>query len=302
MISIESLTKRYGKQVAVDDISFTVNAGDFFGLLGPNGAGKSTTMHILTGFIPADAGVIRCGDCAAGEYQQLLGFVPQHIALYEECTAWENFHIFGRIYGLSAAAIRERGEDLLERVQLRDRAREPVNRFSGGMKRRLNMAVALLHEPKVLLCDEPTVGVDPQSRNAIFELLESLNRGGMTIVYTTHYMEEVQRLCNRIGIIDNGKLIALGTLNELLDRLPYEEEVRIAPDTPLEGVRDALQQFGKLQPQDDGSVVVRLGEQVRLSAFFSEVEKANLSYRNFRVRQPSLEALFLHLTGRNLRD
>ncbi len=306
MITIDGLKKSYGSVRALKGVSFTVGEGDFFGLLGPNGAGKSTLMHILTGFIRADAGTVQCGGLdhtgGNGESRRLLGFVPQHIAVYQECTAWENLGIFGRLNGLSAARINQRGTEVLERVRLLDRAREPVHRFSGGMQRRLNLAIALLHEPQVLLCDEPTVGIDPHSRNAIFEFLEEINRGGMTVVYTTHYMEEVQRLCNRIGIIDDGRLIALGTLNQLLDQLPYEEEIRISAEVPGDLLRPILDGFGRPKREDDGTTVVRLGEGAPLSDFFARVERAGLSYRNFRVRQPTLEALFLHLTGRTLRD
>jgi ABC-2 type transport system ATP-binding protein len=203
---------------------------------------------------------------------------------------------------LSPAKIEERGRVLLEAVQLAGRCNVKVGTFSGGMKRRLNLVAALLHEPDLLFCDEPTVGVDPHSRNAIFTFLEELNSKGMTVIYTTHYMEEVQRLCNRIAIIDYGEIVAQGTLSELMNLLPYDEELLISPEAPTEPLEPLYAEFGQPRILSDGTSILTLGADFRLSRFFSEVENRGLEYRHFRLKQPSLEELFLHLTGHTLRD
>ena len=306
MIELSDIRKVYGKIEALQGIDLSIHQGDFFGLLGPNGAGKSTLMHILTGFIEADGGTLTSQaetvSCGQSNWKRCLGFVPQHLALYEQLTAEENLKIFGSIYHLSSQKIKERADELLKAVQLSDRRHDNVNTFSGGMKRRLNLVAALLHEPKILFCDEPTVGVDPHSRNAIFEYLEKLNSEGMTIIYTTHYMEEVQRMCNRIAIIDYGKIVAQGTLNELLELLPYEEELIVSAEVAQNPLEDIWKEFGEPYFQADGSAVLKIGESLRLSSFFERIESSGMEYRHFLLKQPSLEALFLHLTGRTLRD
>lgn len=306
MIQLSDVRKKYGKTEALQGIDLSIQPGDFFGLLGPNGAGKSTLMHILTGFIDADGGTITSQaeqvSCCRQGWKQCLGFVPQHLALYDQLTADENLKVFGSIYQLSSAEVAVRTTELLKAVQLEERRHEKVNTFSGGMKRRLNLVAALLHKPRILFCDEPTVGVDPHSRNAIFEYLETLNAEGMTIVYTTHYMEEVQRLCNRIAIIDYGNIVAQGTLGELLELLPYEEELIISPEVASEPMEALWEEFGQPSFQSDGTAVLKIHETFRLSTFFERVEASGLQYRHFRLKQPSLEALFLHMTGRSLRD
>jgi ABC-2 type transport system ATP-binding protein len=230
-----------------------------------------------------------------------LGFVPQTIALYEEFTAEENLRFFGRLYGLAGEALARRTDLLLERTGLIDRRNAVVNTFSGGMKRRLNIAAALLHEPRVLLCDEPTVGVDPQSRNAIFDLLESLNRDGMTILYTTHYMEEVARLCDRVAIMDQGRIIAEGTQRALLRQLPFEEEILFSEPEPARPLMENL--AGEGEWTDRGSdLLFRPRAGFPLSRLFGETEALGVSNLDIHIRTPTLEALFLHLTGRSLRD
>ena len=229
MLFIQDVVKRYGALTALNGVSLQVKAGEFFGLLGPNGAGKSTLMSLVAGLRAADAGTLTLDGGAltttdpAGRLA--LGLVPQHIALYQELSADQNLRIFGQLYGLRGAGLRQRVDAALAAVQLTARRKDQVKTFSGGMQRRLNLAAALLHRPKLLLCDEPTVGVDPQSRNAIFEYLERLNREGLTIIYSTHYMEEATRLCSRIGIIDQGKILALGTLDEQIGRASCRERV-----------------------------------------------------------------------------
>ena len=305
MLAITDLTKRYGAIAALDHVSLSLDRGEFFGLLGPNGAGKTTLMSLVAGIRPADSGEIRLnGELFHSEnirQRAQLGFVPQSLALYEELSGEENLRLFGRLYGLRGAVLRERVEEGLLAAQLQDRRRDKVETYSGGMRRRLNIVAAILHRPQLLLCDEPTVGVDPQSRNAIFEFVQKLNADGMTIVYSTHYMEEATRLCSRIGIIDHGKLLALGTLDQLLLQLPFAEEIRISRNEATIAHLDALREFGEIIEADEAFVLTP-SEQLRMSEFFAGTEKLGLSYRYFNVTRPTLESVFLHLTGKTLRD
>ena len=231
MINIQQITKKYPAVLALDAITLDVQRQEFFGLLGPNGAGKTTLMNLLVGYINPDSGTITIdgGNVTRDtlEIRKKIGFVPQTIALYDELTAQENLEVFGQLFDIPRKLLKERIEDQLNAVELYERRKDKVKSFSGGMKRRLNMISSLLHDPKVLLCDEPTVGVDPQSRNAIFDFLTTLNKQGKTVIYTTHYMEEAERLCSRLGIIDHGKIIALGTIDELLEKLTYDETIAI---------------------------------------------------------------------------
>jgi ABC-2 type transport system ATP-binding protein len=210
MLKVEGLTRRYGARVAVGGISFQINRGECVGLLGPNGAGKTSTLAMLSGIAVPDAGAIRFDvqTAAAQAIKQCVGLVPQDLALFDEISAWANLQLFGGLYGLPARLLRDRADAALELVGLADRRNDLVKTFSGGMKRRLNIAGALLHDPELVLLDEPTVGVDPQSRNAIFENLEALKRRGKTLLYTTHYMEEAERLCERVLIMDQGRILA----------------------------------------------------------------------------------------------
>ena len=305
MLTISNLTKSYGALVALDDVSLVLEQGEFFGLLGPNGAGKTTLMSLVAGIRPADRGEILWeGEKFRQErieQRAQLGFVPQALALYEELSGEENLRLFGRLYGLHGAILRERVEEGLIAAGLQDRRRDEVKTYSGGMRRRLNVVAAILHRPKLLLCDEPTVGVDPQSRNAIFEFVQKLNAEGMTIVYSTHYMEEATRLCSRIGIIDHGKLLALGTLDELLVQLPFAEQIRIARNEAIAAQLDTLRKFGSMTASEEAFVLTPR-EDLRLSEFFATVERLGLSYRYFTVTRPTLENVFLHLTGKTLRD
>ncbi len=305
MLQLENLTKRYGALAALDDVSLSLERGEFFGLLGPNGAGKTTLMSLVAGIRPADGGEILVNGepfrHEAIEQRAQLGFVPQSLALYEELSGEENLRLFGRLYRLRGAVLRERVEEGLLAAQLQDRRRDKVQTYSGGMRRRLNIVAAILHRPQLLLCDEPTVGVDPQSRNAIFEFVQKLNADGMTIVYSTHYMEEATRLCSRIGIIDHGKLLALGTLDELLQQLPFSEQIRIARNEATTAHLPALREFGEIVETDE-AFVLSPHAALRMSEFFAAAEKLGLPYRDFSVTRPSLESVFLHLTGKRLRD
>ncbi len=305
MLQLRSVTKRFGTIIALDDVSLDIARGEFFGLLGPNGAGKSTLMSLVAGLRAADAGTLHLDGApltaANAASRTSLGLVPQHIALYPELNADENLRIFGALYGLRGADLRDRINTALTAVQLADRRRDPVKNFSGGMQRRLNLVAALLHRPKLLLCDEPTVGVDPQSRNAIFEYLQALNRDGLTIIYSTHYMEEATRLCSRIGIIDHGKILALGTLEELLTRLPFEEEIRFPATAATAPLAVELAALGELATAD-GSHRFRPHIDCKLSAFYARAESHAVPGRLFTSQRPTLEAVFLHLTGRTLRE
>jgi ABC-2 type transport system ATP-binding protein len=305
MLSIENLTKRYGSIAALQGVSLSLERGEFFGLLGPNGAGKTTLMSLVAGIRPADSGEIRLNgapfDHRRVEQRRQLGFVPQALALYDELSGEENLRLFGRLYGLRGALLRDRVEEGLLAAQLQERRRDKVSTYSGGMKRRLNIVAAILHRPPLLLCDEPTVGVDPQSRNAIFEFVQRLNADGMTIVYSTHYMEEATRLCSRIGVIDHGKLLALGTLDELLLQLPFAEQIRIARNDETAPHLPAFARLGELVTMEDAFVLTPHGH-TRLSDLFGLAEKIGLANRHFQITRPSLESVFLHLTGKTLRD
>jgi len=303
LITFQSVAKRFGAITALDGVSLDIAAGEFFGLLGPNGAGKSTLMSVLAGLCRTSAGEARIGGQSVGDpaARRGLGLVPQNLALYPLLTAQENLEVFGGLLGLHGPALAARVAELLAAVQLSDRRGGLVKTFSGGMKRRLNLAAALLHRPRLLLCDEPTVGVDPQSRNAIFELLQQLNREGVTIIYSTHYMEEAVRLCSRIGIIDHGKILALGTVEELLKRLPFEEEIRFPATAELNGLCADLQGSGELATVQ-GQHQFRPRPDYRMSAFYLATERRNLPPRLFTVQRPTLESVFLQLTGKALRE
>jgi ABC-2 type transport system ATP-binding protein len=305
MLTIENVTKRFGEIVALDRVSLSLARGEFFGLLGPNGAGKTTLMSLVAGLRAPDSGSIsisgqRVGPNAMAPRHE-LGFVPQAIALYEELSAEENLRLFGKLYGLAGQELRARVDHGLHAAQLFERRQDKVQTYSGGMKRRINVVASILHRPALLLCDEPTVGVDPQSRNAIFEFLQRLNADGMTIVYSTHYMEEATRLCSRIAIIDHGRMLALGTLDELLTHLPFSELVRIARNDETTAQMQALAEYGEITKAED-AYLFKLRDGLRFSEFFAAAEELGLPYRYFNIRRPTLEDLFLHLTGKNLRD
>ena len=305
MLTLDNVTKRYGTLTALDGVSLQIERGECFGLLGPNGAGKSTLMSLVAGLRAPNTGRLTLDgqplDAAHPAVRANLGLVPQHIALYPRLSAEQNLQIFGQLYGLGRAVLRERITESLEAMQLADRRHDLVQTFSGGMQRRLNIVASLLHRPQLLLCDEPTVGVDPQSRNAIFEFLERLNREGLTIIYSTHYMEEATRLCSRIGIIDHGRIHALGTLDELLLQLPFEEEIRFPIETSTRALAQQLADSGVVTESGD-FYQFRPRAGYRLSGFYALTESLGLPARLFTSQRPTLEALFLHLTGRQLRE
>jgi ABC-2 type transport system ATP-binding protein len=296
MLTCRGLKKRFGDLIAVDGLDLAITPGETFGLLGPNGAGKSTTIRMALGVETPDAGSVEItghGSPTDPEVRRCLGYAPQELAIYDEMTPIENLRFFAELQGLRGARLKERIEWALEFVALTDRRKDRVAGFSGGMKRRLNLACAAVHDPDLLLLDEPTVGVDPQSRNHLFETVEQLAKAGKTIVYTTHYMEEAQRLCSRVAIIDKGKVLACDRTDSLIAAHGGRSVVEAELDEPpseaakaLGTIRDGVLRF---EASDAGDAVTRL-------------QGAKVNYRALHVRRPDLESVFLELTGRRLRD
>jgi ABC-2 type transport system ATP-binding protein len=307
ILEVRDLSKRYGNTLALDAVSFDVVRGELFGLLGPNGAGKTTLLSILSSLLKATSGAAHLLgqrlDPDNREQRRLIGIVPQELALYGELTARENLIFFGELYDLHGPALRQRVKEVLAAVGLEDRANSRVDTFSGGMKRRLNLGAALVHEPRLLLLDEPTTGVDPQSRNHIFEEIRRVNRAGVTVIYTSHYMEEVQALCTRIGIIDHGRLVACDTLPGLLRRIPGLIAFRVPQFTPA--LRDRVKQLPNVRviEGEDQSVDLECHDVkatlLRLVALLNELQ---LELTSLETEESNLERVFLHLTGRALRD
>lgn len=296
MIAVDNLQKRYGAINAVDGVSFALAAGETFGLLGPNGAGKSTTIGMMSGVVRPDGGQVTLGDGTnpmQAEARRAVGVAPQSLALYEELTAQQNLAFFARLYGLTGGRLSERVEWALDFAELQDRRKDRVGAFSGGMKRRLNLAAALVHDPQVLFLDEPTVGVDPQSRNHIFERVEQLRADGRTIVYTTHYMEEAQRLCDRVAIMDGGRILDIGSVEELIERhggrSVVRAQLRHPPDDP------------SLLPAPLDGLSLRFDSDQPFEAV-AQLSSSGVALETLEVARPDLETVFLALTGRSLRD
>jgi ABC-2 type transport system ATP-binding protein len=309
VVDVRSLVKRFGDLVAVDDVSFAIEEGEMFGLLGPNGAGKTTTISMISCLLdPTSGEVVVDGHPIAGEaaaVKRALGVVPQEIALYPTLSAAENLMFWGRMYGLSGAALKTAVADALELAGLADRAKERIEKYSGGMKRRINIAAGILHRPKVLLMDEPTVGIDPQSRNHILETVKQLNASGMTVLYTSHYMEEVEFLCDRIAIMDHGKIIAAGTLNELRNIVGSQDVIDVkvsdVSDAVLERVR-ALEGVSKADRSEGAMSVLTTSSGSILGQLVQTLESEGAHVTSVSVTEPDLESVFLHLTGKSLRD
>ncbi len=309
MIRVEGLVKRYGPRTAVAGLSFTVEAGEIFGLLGPNGAGKSTTLSMLATLFAPDEGTIAIGGFDAvrepARVRPLVGFVPQELALYAALSARDNLLFFGRIYGLRGKDLDVRADAVLDLVGLRERAADPVRTFSGGMMRRLNLAVGLVHGPKLLFLDEPTVGVDPQSRNFIFEHVLELRKQGLTILYTSHYMEEVERLCDRAAIMDEGRLLALDAPQRLIRDLG---EGLLVVGLPAEAAAslgssvEALPHVGKVASRDGKLHVETRDANRALLELLDLCGARGVRLTSLEVLEPSLESVFLRLTGKRLRD
>ena len=305
MLRCAGLRKLYGERVAVDDVSFSIEPGECYGLLGPNGAGKTTTISMLCGLVPPDAGEVWVDGHAGGtlEAKEAVGYVPQDLALYPDLSAVENLSFFGQLYGLAGAELKARITATLELVGLADRGKDHISTYSGGMKRRANMAAGLLHRPKLLVLDEPTVGVDPQSRNAI---LETVGRLGIAVLYTTHYMEEAAKLCDRIGIIDDGHLIAEGTAPELIRAHGGSDKVHLAAEgADLDALAVAYRGVEGVQGvrEIDGDIELMTphGPAV-LPALVAVATRHGVELTGVEVRSPNLEDVFLSLTGKELRD
>jgi ABC-2 type transport system ATP-binding protein len=307
MLEVRNLRKSYGSHPALAGISFQVDAGEMFGLLGPNGAGKTTLMSIASGLLDPSAGQVFLADKEFHRQdramRRLIGIVPQDLAIYNELTARENLRFFGELYGITDDVLTKRVDAILHAIALADRADDRAGTFSGGMKRRLNLGASLVHEPKILLLDEPTTGVDPQSRNHIFEEVRRLNSLGMTIIYTSHYMEEVQALCPRVGILDHGKLIACDTLSNLLGQLPGRIRVRVQRFP--ERARTRLQALDGINVKTPSAHMVEIEcRDVKhvLIPLLAVLNEEQVEMTGLETEEPSLERVFLHLTGRALRD
>jgi ABC-2 type transport system ATP-binding protein len=308
LIQVETLTKKFGDKTAVDGISFEVRGGEIFGLLGPNGAGKTTTLSMLSGLLAPDAGRITFEgvDLAADPIgcKRRLGVVPQEVALYEELSAVENVRFWGSLYGLSGKALGAAAAQALARVGLTGRAKDAVKTYSGGMKRRLNLALGLVHDPRAVLLDEVTVGIDPQARASILDVVREVADAGTAVVYTTHYLEEAERLCDRIAIVDHGKVLAEGTLDELKARLGEEETVTLWGGFEADAARTALAGLpgARVISAEPGRVAVSAGAGSGAAGLLAAIQGSGLAIDRVAIEPPSLNALFLKLTGRELRD
>ena len=309
VLEVKDLRRRFDDLTAVDGVSFAVAQGETYGLLGPNGAGKTTTISMIAGLLEPTAGtvIVRGEPMSPKSFQakRSIGLVPQELAIYPDLTGRENLRFFGGLYDLRGQELSERVQEVLATVGLSDRADDRASEYSGGMKRRLNIAVGLLHRPRLLILDEPTVGVDPQSRNAILESVEHLADEGMSVLYTTHYMEEAERLCDRVGIIDQGALVAEGTRRELVSTVGQSDTVTLVGTGDLAAAAEALRQVGGVRDVAvaDGSLSMLVdGAAGNLPAMMSSVADAGVSITGVDVEEPNLEAVFLHLTGKALRD
>jgi ABC-2 type transport system ATP-binding protein len=332
ILEVDNLVKKYGDFEAVKGVSFSVEEGEVFGLLGPNGAGKTQTISMLTGVIPPTSGTARIGGFdilkERDKVKKINGLVPQDLALYPTLSARTNLNFFGQIYGLHGRELKERVDDVLRIVALTERADGVVDKFSGGMKRRVNIAAGLVHQPRLLFLDEPTVGVDPQSRNHIFESVQRLNRErGMSVVYTSHYMEEVETLCNRAAIIDEGRIIALDTIKNLigllgggvvyvgvkqvddtilaeLSALPAVKEATLVPQPPAPPAPEGKESTTEAKPVTASPVVkiVATNNQQAVVNVLGYLNQRDIVITSLEIMQPNLESVFLHLTGKKLRE
>ncbi len=309
LLKVENLQKNYGSIKAVDGIAFEVKKGEVFGLLGPNGAGKSTTISMISTLLPPSAGVILFEGKNILEdpkaIQRKLGVVPQDIALYPTLSGYENLAFWGNMYGLTGADLKKRIDNISEIIGLNGRLKDRVDKYSGGMKRRLNIGAALLHMPELLIMDEPTVGIDPQSRNHILDTVLELNRQGMTIIYTSHYMEEVEYLCSRICIMDQGKIIASGSKDELVEMISGKTEIGLTLESSDQEMMKALGNIEgvvSMEQQEDQIRIRCENADLILADIIARIAASGNHLRSVDVKKPNLETVFLHLTGKALRD
>ena len=309
VLTADGLKKSFDDLVAVDGVSFFIEEGETFGLLGPNGAGKTTSISMIAGLLEPDAGSVSVSGTAISTSSTKgkgdIGLVPQDLAIYPDLTASENLKFFGRLYGMPADTLSVRIDEVLEVVGLAERRDDLVKEYSGGMKRRLNIGIGLLHKPKLLILDEPTVGVDPQSRNSILESVEALSAEGMAVLYTTHYMEEAERLCDRVAIIDEGSIKAEGTRRELVSMVGERDRVSISAGGDLSlaaeaarGIEDVL----KVSTSDHQLEILANDASSLLPELLATITASGASIVGVEVVEPNLEAVFLHLTGKALRD
>jgi ABC-2 type transport system ATP-binding protein len=311
MLEVQNLVKEYDTFTAVKGISFDIKEGEIFSLLGPNGAGKTTTISMLsTLYTPTSGDAMIDGHSVTKDPMQVrnvIGIVPQDLALYEDLSARENLIFWGQMYGLSGASLKARVEEVLGQIGLVEKAKDRVKTYSGGMKRRVNIGVGLLHKPKLLFMDEPTVGIDPQSRRAILDTVKDLNKQGMTVLYTTHYMEEAEELSNRVGIIDHGELIAVGTQKELTQQVGQTETLILhlgenEDPAPLVNSLKGVEGVLEANVTDHQIFVITHSAAGILAPVVSKANERGIKIHSMEIREPNLEAVFLHLTGRALRD
>ena len=313
IVQAQGLVKRYmpAGVLAVKGVSFAIREGEIFSLLGPNGAGKTTTISMLSGLLPPTQGdALISGHSIVKEplaAKRVMGVVPQEIALYELLSARENLLFWGRLYDMGGAELKERVDEVLEQIGLTDRANDQIKTYSGGMKRRVNIGVGLLHKPRIVYMDEPTVGIDPQSRRNILDMVKELNRQGMTVLYTTHYMEEAQELSHRVGIMDHGELIAMGTQRELTQMVGEHETLRLhlSEGDPVDEIAqrvEALPQVLQASAANHEVVAMVAEADEALAPVITAANDAGAHLRSVDIEEPNLEAVFLHLTGRALRD
>ena len=308
MLIAKNLSKSYNDVKALSNVSLSIKEGELYGLLGPNGAGKTTTISILSSLLKPDGGEVLYQDKSlykdTSECKKIIGVVPQEIALYEDLTAIENLKFWGTLYGIKGKQLQSKTDELLEFLGLADRKNHKIKTYSGGMKRRINIAAALLHDPKIVFMDEPTVGIDPQSRNLIFEVIEELHSRGLTMIYTTHYMEEAERLCDRIGIIDEGRIITEGSLDELKKASSVKEEIQVKFTNPQKTDLVSMNNHfnGQLSIQDNQMILSTSKTNTDLPELIQLCTNANLQLEKLDVRSLSLESIFLELTGKSLRD
>lgn len=310
IVRIENVTKKYGNIVAVNDLSLSIEEGEIFGLLGPNGAGKSTLINMITSLITIDEGNIYIKDANtksnANLTKSFTGIVPQDIAIYEDLTCLENVKFFAGLYGLRGKELKSKAMEALEFTGLSDKAKDFPKGFSGGMKRRLNIACAIAHNPEIIIMDEPTVGIDPQSRNHILQSVKELNRRGCTVIYTSHYMEEVEELCSRIAIIDYGKVIALGTKQELKSIVKHKNEVWVTVKNNIDKiVQEELKEIPgvtDVEIYENTVMVYSMHESENLESIIAYFTSKDLGILQIESKVPDLETVFLTLTGRKLRD